>query len=59
MKVSILLLSISFTLHASHPYKSTDLTSTLNSLILVWREYKFEAHIFFIYKCKCHKYVSI
>ena len=29
MKVSILLLSTSFTLHASHPYNSTDLTSAL------------------------------
>ena len=46
MKVSILLLSTSFTLHVSHPYKSTDLTSALNSLILVWREYIFEGHIF-------------
>ena len=46
MKVSILLLSTSLTLHASHPYRSTDLTSALKSLILVLVEYIFDAHIF-------------
>ena len=33
MKVSILLLSIPLTLHASHPYKGTNLRSALKSLI--------------------------